>query len=653
MEVQVEAAPAWQVPPGCCVSVRVGESLKQRKLDSKVPAKYQFDGLDSWKRAKIGVYQLVGTCTVPLDPSGKTSEEVTLASSDPKQGSIKLRVSAGPTDVKAAEVSKQQRVDDTEAAYGYLSHHKVEQRLGDAVRALLRMKPEDPFDFLCRQLKADSPLQQASATKTQVLPPQAGKNDFKQSAKILPQGVVPVKVPSAAAAAAAAVPKVGRAPQVAPEPPVLSGDRYQPVGSFQLEGLRGVCGADERLEVERVLSKALLELEGDFMGEYFPLPASTSWAGRPGSLQPAEISQLMSKGILFKAAQPNGRGVFVAESEELALWINESAHLQLLVKPGKLQDSVAGLIDRLTSALDGLLSQDGYALLQQPLPLRPQAALQLQGLSGFSSLDGRLQAERVLSKALLDLEGDFAGEYFPAPGSTSWGGRPGGLLAEEAKDLTSKGLLFDAAEPKGRGVFVADSKELALWINEAAHVQLLVKPGTSQHEVSSLVDRLTTALDGALCHDGYSLLQLPPILQPQAAFQLQGLRPSTCMSNAEAQEAERVLSRAFAELEGDLEGEYFPLPGSSSCPLRPGGASPEESDCLLQKGLLFSAPEPAGRGIFVSRDQELAVWINEARAHIQVLLKPSLSLDEVGKQVERLVQALHGSVQESGYALIA
>lgn len=389
------------------------------------------------------------------------------------------------------------------------------------------------------------------------------------------------------------------------------------------------------------------------MGEYFPLPASTSWAGRPGSLQPAETSQLMSKGILFKASEPNGRGVFVAESDDLALWINESAHLQLLVKPGKLQDSVACLIDRLTSSLAGLLSQDGYALLHQPLPLRPQASFQLRGLSGFSSLDGRLEAERVLSKALLELEGDFAGEYFPAPGSTSWGGRPGGLDTGEVKELTSKGLLFDAAEPKGRGIFVADSKELALWINEAAHVQLLVKPGTSQCEVSSLADRLITSLDGSLCHDGYSLLQQRPILQPQAAFQLQGLCPSGIMSSAEAQEAERVLIRALTELEGDLEGDYFPLPASSSCPLRPGGASPEESDCLLQKGLLFSAPEPAGRGIFVSRDEELALWINEARAHVQVLLKPCVSSDAIGQQVERLVQALHGSVQESGYALVA
>eukprot|EP00435_Cladocopium_sp_Y103_P013307 s820_g3.t1 len=95
MEVLVEAA--GEVPQGCFVAVRLGENLKQRRFN-KSTAKYYFplpqDGSSAGEekgKARIDVYQLVGTCSVHVDPAANGTEEVNAISGDSSE-SVKLRV---------------------------------------------------------------------------------------------------------------------------------------------------------------------------------------------------------------------------------------------------------------------------------------------------------------------------------------------------------------------------------------------------------------------------------------------------------------------------------------------------------------------------------------------------------------------------------
>lgn len=382
MEIRVEALSDWQVPLGCCVCVRVGDSLKQRKLNQQIPAKYRFNALENPRRAKIDVYQLMGTCTVPLDPCLTISDEVTIASSDPSNNDMKLRVTASPHDAAAAELFKQQQqIDDEEsrgAAMGYLGSHKVEERLGEAVRALLRLKPADPFDFLCRQLKKFStPLHTPAPTR--VVPPPPG-NPEDSAVQVLPNPSSPA--PARAVPPAARNPEDG-AVQVPPtpsspprghqslipphrrhmdeQPPLL-----QPQAAFQLHGLQppnDMSDAEAR-EVERVLSHALIQLEGALEGDYFPLPASDSCARCPAGTPPEESDNLLRKGLSFSAPVPAGRGIFLSHELELAVWINEArAHAQVLLKPGLSSDEVDQQVETLVQALQGSLQQAGYALV--------------------------------------------------------------------------------------------------------------------------------------------------------------------------------------------------------------------------------------------------------------------------------------------------
>ncbi|CAE7428884.1 unnamed protein product, partial [Symbiodinium necroappetens] len=111
MEVLVEAA--TQVPQGCFVSVRLGDNLKQRRFD-KNTAKYHFPVPEEKKKARIDVYQLVGTCSVQVDPECGSTDEVKVISSDPRAEGMKLRVSSNGKEMKAEDTQKQRQEIEAE-----------------------------------------------------------------------------------------------------------------------------------------------------------------------------------------------------------------------------------------------------------------------------------------------------------------------------------------------------------------------------------------------------------------------------------------------------------------------------------------------------------------------------------------------------------
>lgn len=78
---------------------------------------------------------------------------------------------------------------------------------------------------------------------------------------------------------------------------------------------------------------------------------------------------------------------------------------------------------------------------------------------------------------------------------------------------------------------------------------------------------------------------------------------------------EKLLVKALAGMEGDLQGTYYPL----------GGMTKEEEDVLQKQGFLFQKPTgnnvlancgaardwPDARGIFHNKDKTFLVWVNE------------------------------------------
>jgi creatine kinase len=100
------------------------------------------------------------------------------------------------------------------------------------------------------------------------------------------------------------------------------------------------CTDNERREVERVSTKALLQMDGGSQGDYLPLAGSTSYIPKVGGMQADEEASLRRYDLAFAAPKdalqlssgfgknwPDARGVFLCSGKECGVWINEKEHL--------------------------------------------------------------------------------------------------------------------------------------------------------------------------------------------------------------------------------------------------------------------------------------------------------------------------------------
>eukprot|EP00931_Biecheleriopsis_adriatica_P061262 TRINITY_DN36829_c0_g1_i1.p1 TRINITY_DN36829_c0_g1~~TRINITY_DN36829_c0_g1_i1.p1 ORF type:complete len:1780 (-),score=395.79 TRINITY_DN36829_c0_g1_i1:42-5381(-) len=113
---------------------------------------------------------------------------------------------------------------------------------------------------------------------------------------------------------------------------------------------------EARQQVEQIVVKALMQLDGDMAGKYLPLQFSGSYEAMPQGMTEKESDELASRGLLFEAPNsklvlssgsgrhwPEARGVFESASRSLAAWVNEEDHLRLTATGSGLQEAFAGL----------------------------------------------------------------------------------------------------------------------------------------------------------------------------------------------------------------------------------------------------------------------------------------------------------------------
>merc|ERR1711937_34889 len=107
------------------------------------------------------------------------------------------------------------------------------------------------------------------------------------------------------------------------------------------------------------------------------------------------------------------------------------------------------------------------------------------------SFQERRDLEALCVKALLNMEGDLKGEYFPLHGSHSYADKPDGMNLEKEEDLRSKGNLFQEPDstlllasgmgrhwPDGRGVFHNNDANLFVWVGEEDHLRIVSMQGS-------------------------------------------------------------------------------------------------------------------------------------------------------------------------------
>merc|ERR1712193_18702 len=134
------------------------------------------------------------------------------------------------------------------------------------------------------------------------------------------------------------------------------------------------CSFEERRELERVIVKGLMGLEGDLKGDYFPLHGNRSYAAKPTGMSLEKEEELRSNGNLFQEPDstlllssgcgrhwPDARGIFHNEAQNFFVWVNEEDQMRIVsMQKGA---SVVEIFNRFSAATEGIqkvLKKEGY-----------------------------------------------------------------------------------------------------------------------------------------------------------------------------------------------------------------------------------------------------------------------------------------------------
>mmetsp|Transcript_4063 Transcript_4063/g.9593 ORF Transcript_4063/g.9593 Transcript_4063/m.9593 type:complete len:555 (+) Transcript_4063:73-1737(+) len=553
MELRVdglESLDGQEVPNGCFVGIRLGDRLKQHRYD---PATcYHFPLPERRRNAKIDVYRLIGTSNAVIDPEMDSSEELkVVGTSSMPDLRLKLSASVRPGAVQDGKKKRDEHVTELrKAADDYLAKHYIAERMGEAVRQLLHKRPDDPFEFLSSYLKTVETTMPLRVVKAAAGP--ASLAQFKVYHKSYleprtpqpfwnslharfpaPKGAIRLVAPLPNEAKPAVLPFRGyyqkylqpRSKQASWERlytrfpgatrgrevetssrEIYAAGRTLKSGSlpphakiaWNLRGLRSPASMspDERVEVERTLSRSLLELNGELAGEYFPLSGSPTSAWSAG-MSAEEESLLKAEGCLF-GGDTFASGIFTNAARDMVVWVNGDHHVQFIQKQKGLtpQDTVAKL-SLLVAAVRVGLQQDGHdfaepvKVVRSVRGVRPPAAM---------SAEERCEVERIVTRALESLTGELEGTYVPmSPGSP---GLVGGVSQEL---IPTEGLVYRTSDDEGRGAFTT-AGGATVFINAEEHVMFVAKAeGRDTQRVLDQLSSLEAAVDDALQRDGFAL----------------------------------------------------------------------------------------------------------------------------------------------------
>merc|ERR1719272_2750027 len=129
--------------------------------------------------------------------------------------------------------------------------------------------------------------------------------------------------------------------------------------------------ADQRKELEGIVVKALMGLEGSLKGDYYPLAGSITYKAKPGGIDKATEERLIKDHFLFQEPDepmllswrmerdwPHTRGIYHNEAKSALVWVNEEDHLRVIAmeKGTNIRavfDRFAGLVKAVEGACKG------------------------------------------------------------------------------------------------------------------------------------------------------------------------------------------------------------------------------------------------------------------------------------------------------------
>jgi len=125
------------------------------------------------------------------------------------------------------------------------------------------------------------------------------------------------------------------------------------------------CTFEERRELERLITKGLMSLQGNLKGDYYPLAGSKSYAPKPDGMSLEKQEELLKAGNLFQEPDstlllssgcgrhwPDARGIFHNEAANCFVWVNEEDQMRIVsMQKG---DDIQEVFSRFVLLCDGV-----------------------------------------------------------------------------------------------------------------------------------------------------------------------------------------------------------------------------------------------------------------------------------------------------------
>jgi len=194
-----------------------------------------------------------------------------------------------------------------------------------------------------------------------------------------------------------------------------------------------VISFEERRKLESVAVNALLKMDGDLKGDYYPLHGSKSYQPKPTGMPEEKEEELRKVGNLFQEPDstlllasgmgrhwPDGRGIFHNEAKNLFVWLNEEDHLRIVsmqgdrskaTKEGKDIREVTARFIRACDKVQAVLKADGSDFMHNEhlgwvltcpsnlgTGLRAGCMVKLEKLSGLTEFKPLLKTMRLQSR---------------------------------------------------------------------------------------------------------------------------------------------------------------------------------------------------------------------------------------------------------------
>jgi len=148
----------------------------------------------------------------------------------------------------------------------------------------------------------------------------------------------------------------------------------------------------------------------------------------------------------------------------------------------------------------------------------------------------------------------------------------------------------------------------------------------------------------------------------RTARSVKNFRLPPCNSFEERRKLEALITEGLLSLDGELKGDYYPLPGSRSYAPKMGGMSKEYAEKLRNRGNLFQCPDsplllssgcgrhwPDARGIFHNDAMNFFVWIGE-EDHMRIIsMEEGDNIKNIFRRFCNATQAIQTVLKKNGH----